>query len=165
MPRFVPLIVMMCLLVTPAQIWAQESGTYSGQYSTIQTAVDTVRAQDGSMVLKFSYELTQIVDDRDGPFAHMLGRCWGTAVLGNEDTPIGAGGACHLTDGQGNGYWQWWHQEASTSDECPIRCGTYGDYGGYGTFEGYSSQGRWNALVIFPSGSGFGAARARFTWN
>lgn len=163
--RFLLVPSLAFLFFLPTSARAQETGTYSGEYSTIQTATDTVRAPDGSMTLKFTYQLTQIADDPESPFAHMIGSCWGTAVLEDEETPVGAGGACHLTDGQGNGYWQWWHQEESGTEGCPFRCGSYGDYGGYGRFEGYSAQGRWNMIALFPAGGGFGEAQATYQWK
>ncbi len=163
--RFPLIPFFLLLLASPTETWSQEVGSYSGEYSTIQTSTDTVKAEDGSMVLKFTYQLVQIADDRDSPFAHMIGSCWGTAVLENEDTPVGAGGACHLIDGKGNGYWQWWHQGESGTEACPIRCGAFGDYGGYGDFEGYSSEGTWNMIVLFPAGGGFGEARSTYRWR
>jgi len=89
-----------------------------------------------------------------------------SAVLEEDDTPVGAGGGCHITDGQGNGYWQWWHQDVERTENCPIRCGTSGAFGGYGRTERYTDEGEWNMLVLFPGGTGgFGEASMRYQWR
>ena len=163
MRRILP--VLFSLILLPNLVFAQSDGTLSSKYATVLTSRDTITAPDGTMTLEETYTITHFADDAESPFARLVGHCWGTVVLESEDSAIGAGGACHMTDSEGNGFWQWWQFDEAGTEPCPIRCGTFGDYNGYGRFEGYTAKGTWNLTALFANGSVTGVSRGTFEWR
>jgi hypothetical protein len=165
MCRRLPTLVFVCLALLPVETVAQSNGILSDEYAVVQTSQDTITAPDGTMTLYGTFTMTQFADDKEGPFANLVGHCWHSVVLETEDTAIAAGGACHLSDPEGNGFWQWFKFDEEGTEECPLRCGTFGDYNGYGIFEGYSSEGTWNLIALFPDGSAMGHHRGTYVWR
>jgi hypothetical protein len=117
------------------------------------------------MILEERFILSQFADDSDSPLNHLTGRCWGSVVFEGEEMAVAAAGGCHMMDSAGSGYYQWWQWEEAGTEDCPIRCGSYGDYNGYGRFAGFSGRGRWNLDAELPGNSVLGRHEGTYEWK
>jgi hypothetical protein len=134
----------------------------TGQYSTIRLSTDTVSAPNGSAVVHLTYGLVIVGDDPGGLFNNGKGDCVGAMVLSDEGTPVAMSGWCFITDMDGDGWWQWWKTEEIGTPDCPIMCGTWGNYNGVGKFENVSVSGTFRGLASFADGSGSGVSEATY---
>jgi len=160
--------VLVMALSFPTVLMAQSQGTHSDRYSTVGISMDTILTADGQMILEERFILTQLAVDPESPFDNLTGRCWGSVVFEDSEsteTAQAAAGGCHMMDAEGSGYFQWWKWEEAGTPGCPIRCGSYGDYNGYGRFAGLSGSGRWNLEALLPGGSVTGRHTGTFEWR
>ena len=152
-------------LLIPTVAKAQEAVAHGDQYSVSPVSQDTVMEPDGGMTVRSIFRLSQFADDPNSPFNHLIGYCSGTVVLEEDESAVGAAGGCHMVDSDGSGYWQWWQLDEGETEECPVWCGTYGDYNGYGKFEGYTGKGTWEIVAVFADGSEIGRHRRTVEWK
>lgn len=167
MIRRISLWFVAAALLLPPPLLAQEAATYSGRYSTVLLSQDTLITLDEQMILEQRYVLAQFADDPDSPFNNMTGRCWGSVVFENtnDEEAVSAAGGCHFMDADGSGYYQWWTWEEAGTADCPIRCGRYNDYNGYGRFRGMSGSGTWNLEALLPGESVMGRSVGTVAWR
>lgn len=152
-------------LLAPVTLLAQQAGTHSDRYSTVQVSHDTIVSADGQKVLEERFTLIQFADDPESPFHELTGHCWGAVIFAGPETAAAAGGVCHMMDGEGSGYFSSWVWEESETEACPIRCGSYQDFNGYGRFAGMSGSGRWNLTALLPGPAVTGRHVGTYAWK
>lgn len=152
-------VFVMCLVVT-TNIFAQQSSTTTGRYSSVRISTDTVGSPNGGSVVHFKYGMLTHSDDPNNLLDNGKGDCVGASVLSEDGTPVAVSGWCFLTDTDGDGYFQWWQVDETATPECPIMCGTWGTYNGFGKFENVSASGTFSAVTSFADGSGTGISEA-----
>ena len=160
-------ILSLGIIFFPNSLDAQDSGRYSGRYSVVNLAEDTIVTPTGQMLLEQRYVLSQFPDDPDSPFSNITGQCFGSVVLPATDSEraIAAAGTCHMMDDKGSGYYQFWQWRDAGTPECPIRCGVYNDGNGYGKFAGLSGSGTWNLTALTPGPGVMGRSTGTFSWK
>lgn len=161
----IPVLVLAGWTLLPACLGAQRTAAHSDRYSTVQISQDTIFTAQGQMILEERFILSQFADDPASPLNHLTGHCWGSVVFEGEETAIAAAGGCHMMDSEGSGYYQWWKWEDAGTEGCPIRCGSYGDYNGYGRFTGLTGGGRWTLDAELPGRSVLGRHEGTYEWR
>ena len=154
-------VIVMAFAVT-AGVAAQQSVTMSGQYSTVRLSTDTVGAPNGGAFVHFTYGLVSSGDDPGGLFSSNKGDCAGVYALSEAGVPVTGGGWCFVTDPEGDGWWQWWTMEQAGTPDCPIMCGKWGGYLGFGKFENVSVEGTFRMSASFADGSGAGKVEGAY---
>ena len=152
----------MCLVVATG-VYAQQSGTIAGQYSTIRISTDTVSSPNGGAVVHYTYGLViPVGDDPSGLFNNNKGDCVGTSVLSEDGTPVAMSGWCFVTDMDGDGWSQWWKMDEAGTPDCPTMCGTWGGYNGFGKFENVTASGTFKVVASFADGSNTGISEGTY---
>jgi len=146
-------------------ITVQTTDSNEGHFVTFPISQDTVLVGDGSKILHLQYRQFLYSDDPSNSIHNLIATCWGSAVLREDETTVGAGGGCHMTDSEGSGYWQTWQLDEAGTQRCPVRCGTSEDRGGYGRFEGLLGKGNWEVYELFPDGSAIGRSVGTIEWR
>jgi hypothetical protein len=95
-------------------------------------------------------------DDPASPLHNISSHCTSaTVAMGDGDT-VPNSGFCFNMDAAGNGYSMWWQETDVATASCPVRCGRFGAYAGYGKFEGISGMDTWRAETGLADGTGMG---------
>ena len=164
--RFPDLIlVIVAAGLAPTCLMAQQERTHSDRYSTVMLGQDTIRTADGGMILEERFVVSQFADEEGSPMDKITGHCSGSVIFQAGEIAVAAGGVCHMMDAEGNGYFSSYTWEESFTEECPIRCGSYRDFNGYGKFEGMTGNGRWNLTALLPGMSVMGRHQGTYTWR
>ena len=164
--RFHTLILaILAATLTPTCLLAQQEGTHSDRYSTVMLGQDTIRTAGGGMILEERFIVSQFADQEGSPMDKITGHCWGSVIFQGGEIAVAAGGVCHMMDPEGNGYFSSYSWEKASTEDCPIRCGSYRDFNGYGKFEGMTGNGRWNLTAELPGMSVMGRHQGTYVWK
>ncbi|MFQ5550777.1 MAG: hypothetical protein ACE5FJ_06030 [Gemmatimonadales bacterium] len=115
----------------------------SGTYTTSEMTEQTTEMEDGGMQQLVHYRFMMRADDSNVPLHNTGGDCVGLIRISAQGTPTGGSGSCFNGDGAGSGITMWWQVTEVGSADCPLLCGVWDVYDGYGRFEGVTGRGRW----------------------
>jgi hypothetical protein len=92
----------------------------------------------------------------DGPLGNSENQCVGAWVKTKDGATMARSGSCLSLTDSGDGRSIWWRQTEIATAKCPIACGVFGIYAGFGKDKGLAGEGTWQLKSVFPGGAGMG---------
>ena len=146
----------LCVVVMMAAVpgaFAQSTGDGGGRYATHTMSVDSTELPDGGRVEVSHFRQVVFADKAGNPLDGTNADCVGMNMFSKGGAVTSASGSCYISDASGNGASMWWRMDEAGTAGCPILCGSWGYFDGYGKFKGISGSGTWKQTSLFPDGS------------
>ena len=134
-------------IVGPA---AAQSG--QGTYIFVTLSADTIVKPDGALQIVIHQRQVMLASDATFPTHNLKSECV-ALVRVVDGKVVGGSGSCFGESMDGHGLAQWWEMTESGTSACPVSCGTFAYFGGYGRFAGATGGGTWKYNGDFPDGS------------
>jgi hypothetical protein len=150
------------VLLLPLALRAQEQ--ISGTFATSDLTLDTLVLSEDRVVTRGVNGILVDADDPSNPFSGQNGQCLGKTVAAQEAILVISGGACFAENAEGDGYWWWWRVTEAGTEECPMECGTWSIFLGFGRFEGATGGGTYRATAQNADGTGSGEWQGTIKW-
>ena len=128
---------------------AGDSGSGNGHFTDFYSDMKVTTMPDGSMVQVFHYTNMTLSEDPDHPSANTAHECIGEMRITAAGAVSSGSGMCSKKATDGHGYSYWWEVEKAATPDCPVMCGVWSYYGGYGRFENLQGEGTWEVETEF----------------
>lgn len=145
------LVVVMAMVAPMA--WSQETGESAGRYATYTISLDSSELPDGGRVDVSHFRQIVFSDAPGHPLDGTNADCVGMMIFTASGAITSASGSCYIKDVAGNGASMWWRMDEAATADCPMICGSWGYFDGYGAFKGISGSGTWKQTSLFADGN------------
>jgi hypothetical protein len=142
---------------------AQTSGSGEGQWVSALPTPETMETGDGATIQKYVYQQAGL-GSGSGPFDNVGADCAGMLIVSSDGAVTAGNGHCRtMSDDGSSGASYWWRVEEAGTDNCPLLCGSFGYFDGYGEYKGISGGGTWRQTVAAPNGVSIGTWEGSYT--
>lgn len=146
------LVLAAAMLMMVPSVFGQGPGSDAGRYATHNISVDSTELPGGGHVDILHYHQVVFADDPASPLDGTSGDCVGMTMFAGSGAVTTASGSCYIKDAAGNGVSMWWRMDTAGTADCPMMCGSWGYFDGYGKFKGITGQGTWKQVNMFADG-------------
>lgn len=147
-------VAALLFVLSPIALSAQQKT--SGTYATMPVDAEEMDLPNDRILQQSVYRMVVFATDPASPLNNISSHCTSATVASPDGAIMANSGYCFNLDAAGNGYSMWWQETEAGTAGCPLRCGRFGLYAGYGKFRDVGGTGVWRAESALADGTGMG---------